>query len=80
MKYAGFFCILSNKFKEAKDAIECYRRRDMVENSFDDLKNGLDMNRLRVHTAQRMDARLFIQFLALVFINERRRDTPHHHG
>lgn len=72
-KYAGFFCILSNKFKEAKDAIECYRRRDMVENSFDDLKNGLDMNRLRVHTAQRMDARLFIQFLALIFMNEIRR-------
>ena len=73
-KYAGFFCILSNKFKDAKEAIECYRRRDMVENSFDDLKNGLDMNRLRVHTAQRMDARLFIQFLALVFLNDIRQN------
>ena len=45
----------------------------MVENSFDDLKNALDMNRIRVHTARRMDARLFVQFLALVFMNEIRR-------
>jgi hypothetical protein len=74
-KYAGFFCVLSNKFKDAKDAIECYRRRDMVENSFDDLKNALDMNRIRVHTARRMDARLFIQFLALIFMNEIRKTT-----
>ena len=27
----------------------------MVENSFDDLKNALDINRIRVHTARRMD-------------------------
>ena len=74
-KYAGFFCVLSNKIKCAKDAIECYRRRDMVENSFDDLKNALDMNRIRVHTSRRMDARLFIQFLALIFMNEIRKTT-----
>ena len=74
-KYAGFFCVFSNKFRDAKDAIECYRKRDMVENSFDDLKNALDMNRIRVHTARRMDARLFGQSLARVFMNEIRRVT-----
>ena len=41
----------------------------MVENCFDDLKNHLDMKRLRVHSAAAMDCRLFLQFLALVYIN-----------
>ena len=40
-----------------------------MENSFDDLKNHLDMKRLRVHSAAAMDGRLFLQFLALVYIS-----------
>ena len=49
-RYSGFFCILSNKIKSAKEALEIYRNKDIVENCFDDLKNQLDMKRLRVHT------------------------------
>jgi len=69
-KYAGFFCILSVNIRSAEQALECYRNREAVENSFDDLKNQLDMKRLRVHTAGRMDSRIFLQFLALIYINE----------
>lgn len=68
-RYSGFFCILSNKIKTAKEALNIYRTKDVVENSFDDLKNHLDMKRLRVHTAKAMDTRLFIQFLALIYIS-----------
>ena len=68
-RYSGFFCILSNKIKTAKEALNIYRTKDVVENSFDDLKNHLDMKRLRVHTAAAMDSRLFLQFLALIYIN-----------
>jgi len=68
-RYSGFFCILSNKIKTAKEAINIYRTKDVVENSFDDLKNHLDMKRLRVHTAKAMDTRLFLQFLALIYIS-----------
>ena len=69
-KYAGFFCILSVNIRSAEQALECHRNRDVVENSFDDLKNQLDMKRLRVHTSGRMDSRIFLQFLALLYINE----------
>jgi hypothetical protein len=31
------------------EALHVYRTREVVENSFDDLKNQLDMKRLRVH-------------------------------
>ncbi len=67
-RYSGFFCILSSKLKNPVDALHVYRQKDSVENSFDDLKNTLDMKRLRIHTAAAMDSRLFLQFLALILI------------
>jgi transposase len=49
--------------------LEVYRKRDIVENCFDDLKNILDMKRLRIHSSATMDSRLFIQFIALILIS-----------
>ena len=68
-KYCGFFCILSNEIKDASEALRVYRDKDVVENCFDDLKNHMDMKRLRVHTAPTMDGRLFLQFLALIYVS-----------
>ncbi len=68
-KYCGFFCILSNKIKTADEALRIYRDKDVVENCFDDLKNHMDMKRIRVHTAPSMDGRLFLQFLALIYVS-----------
>jgi transposase len=72
-KYSGFFCILSNKIKTTEEVLSVYRNKDVVENCFDDLKNHLDMKRLRVHTAAAMDGRLFLQFLALIYISSIRK-------
>jgi len=74
-RYAGFFCILSSKLKDPIDALRIYREKDVVENSFDDLKNALDMRRLRIHSAAAMDSRLFLQFLALILICRIRNTT-----
>jgi transposase len=71
-RYAGFFCILSNKIKTAMEALYVYRTKEVIENSFDDLKNQLDMKRLRVHDSNAMDSRMFLQFLALIFISRMR--------
>ena len=68
-KYSGFFCILSNTIKSPAEALSIYRNKDVVENCFDDLKNHLDMKRLRVHSSQNMDSRLFLQFLALIYVS-----------
>jgi transposase len=67
-RYAGFFCILSSHLKDPVEVLSLYRAKDVVENCFDDLKNHLDMSRLRIHSSAAMDSRLFIQFLALIFI------------
>jgi transposase len=68
--YAGFFCILTNVKIDYGELLEIYRRKDIVENCFDDLKNGLDMKRLRVHSSAAMDTRLFIQFLASILLSK----------
>jgi hypothetical protein len=68
-RYAGFFCILTNMKMGSEEVLEIYRRKEVVENCFDDLKNGLDMKRLRVHSSEAMDGRLFVQFLALALIS-----------
>ncbi|OVE80926.1 hypothetical protein BVY04_04550 [bacterium M21] len=67
-----------NKLKDAKEALCVYRGKDVVENCFDDLKNHLDMKRLRVHTAEAMDSRLFLQFIALIYVSEIRKTTKGH--
>lgn len=77
-RYSGFFCIASNKIKQADEALQVYRNKDVVENCFDDLKNQLDMKRLRVHSAAAMDSRLFLQFLALIYISQIRQTTKNH--
>ena len=68
-RYAGFFVLISNPFKEPVVTLNVYRNKDVVENCFDDLKNQLDMKRLRVHSSASMDTRLFLQFLALIYIS-----------
>jgi hypothetical protein len=68
-RYAGYFCILTNVKTDSAELFDIYRRKEIVENCFDDLKNGLDMRRLRIHSSDAMDSRLFIQFLALTLIS-----------
>lgn len=67
--YAGFFTLFTNDIKDPVAALEPYRNKDVVENCFDDLKNQLDMKRLRVHHSATMDGRLFLQFIALIYIS-----------
>ncbi len=50
-KYSGCFYISSNNIKSSQEALEMYRQKDVVENSVDDLKNRLEMKRLRVHSS-----------------------------
>ena len=65
--------ILTTKFKDPLEALAVYREKDVVEKCFDDLKNDLDMKRLRVHTSGRMRNRLFIQFIALILMSQVRK-------
>jgi transposase len=63
---AGYWVIITNCEKDATSALEAYRQRSLAEQSFDDLKNELEMKRLRTHNSDTMRGRVFIQFLALI--------------
>ena len=73
-RYAGFQALLSSGIKDAVEAMRVYRDKDAVEKCFDDLKNSLDMKRLRMHNSSTVDGRLFIQFLALILISALRKE------
>ena len=64
--FTGWFVMISNDVKDKVAALEIYRQKDTVEKNFDDLKNDLDMKRLRLHSNAAMDGRIFLQFLALI--------------
>jgi transposase len=68
--YKGFFCIISSYDKDAENVLKIYRNKDLVEKSFDNLKNRLDMKRIRMHCSNTMDSRIFIQFLSLIIISD----------
>jgi transposase len=62
----GWFVLVTNDVKDPVNALEIYRMKDTAEKAFDDLKNDLDCKRLRIHSNQAMEGRLFIQFIALI--------------
>lgn len=66
---AGFLVLLSNVTRDPIRALQVYRNKDVAEKTFDNLKNIIDSKRLRVHLDESMKGRLFIQFIALIFIS-----------
>jgi transposase len=73
-RYTGFQALLTNNIKDPLEALYIYRNKDVVEKSFDDLKNQLDMKRLRMHNSATADGRLFVQFIALIYISALRNE------
>jgi hypothetical protein len=73
-RYAGFQVLFGNGIKDAVEALQVYRDKDIVEKCFDDLKNQLDMKRLRMHSSASVDGRLFVQFIALIYISALRKE------
>jgi len=65
----GYFALLSNEVKDAVEALEIYRNKDLVEKAFDNLKERLNLRRLAVSSEQSLDGKLFVQFIALIFLS-----------
>ncbi len=64
----GYFVLISNELKNGGAALECYRNKDMVEKTFNNLKNRLDFKRTLVSSAENLEGKLFIEFVALIYI------------
>ena len=62
----GYVVILSSRSMNPREIVLLYRNKDCVEKCFDNMKNELSTNRLRVHSIESMEGRLFITFLTLI--------------
>jgi transposase len=69
-KYCGFYCLLTNLSLDKAQLLAKYRRRDVIEKSFDDLKNYISMKRLRTHKTETTNGKLFCSFISLIIATE----------
>lgn len=68
MKTKGYLLVLTNDYnKTSEEILTLYRNKEAVENAFDDIKNELDLNRLKVHSNEAVEGKIFLVFLSLIF-------------
>ncbi len=68
-RYYGFFGLLTNETMDAITALELYRNKDLVEKAFGNLKERLNMRRTLVSSEQSLDGKLFVEFVALIYLS-----------
>lgn len=68
-KNYGFFALISNGVKDPLEALEIYRSKDIIEKAFGNLKERLNMRRTSVSSEENLDGKLFIQFVALMYLS-----------
>ena len=68
-RYHGYFALMSNGTRDAIEALEIYRNKDLVEKAFNNLKERLNLRRLAVSSEKSLDGKLFVQFIALIFLS-----------
>lgn len=68
-RYYGFFALMTNQAMGAIDALEIYRNKDVVEKAFGNLKERLNMRRTLVSSEQSLDGKLFVEFVALIYLS-----------
>jgi transposase len=68
-RYYGYFAFVTNETMDAVTALELYRNKDVVEKAFGDLKERLNMRRTLVSSEQSLDGKLFVQFVALIYLS-----------
>jgi transposase len=68
-KNNGFFCLLTNTKTSSKEVLSIYRKKDVIEKGFDDLKNHIDMKRMHTHTGATTDGKMFCAFISLIVVS-----------
>ena len=68
-KNYGCFSLLSNDVKNPLEALEIYRSKDLIEKAFGNLKERLNMRRTSVSSDESLDGKLFVQFIALIYLS-----------
>lgn len=69
LKLCGYFVIVTSARMTAKDAIDLYYSRDASEKLFRGDKSYLGNKSLRVYSSESADAKIFVEFVALIVRN-----------
>jgi len=75
----GYFVLLSNGVKDPLDALEKYRTKDLIEKAFGNLKERLNMRRTSVSSSENLEGKLFVQFVALIYLSYIKKEMNDHH-
>ncbi len=68
-RYSGFFALITNEKMDAITAMNIYRNKDVVEKAFGNLKERLNARRSLVSSEQSLDGKLFVEFVALIYLS-----------
>lgn len=69
LQTAGWVVLISNVNSDAQKAMSIYRDKDVVEKGFLRMKNSIDLGRLRVHSDNAVQGKLFVGFVASVLMS-----------
>ena len=68
-KSYGYFARMSNDIKDPIEALIRYRSKDLIEKAFGNLKKRLNMRRNSVSSEESQESKLFVQFVALIYLS-----------
>lgn len=74
-----YWILMSTAEKDKEKALVEYRDRNGVEVNFDDVKNSMDLRRMRNHSEKTVRGKIFVIFIALILLTQLRntvRKTP----
>jgi transposase len=77
-RYYGYFALISNETMNSVTALELYRNKDVVEKAFGNLKERLNMKRMLVSSEQSLDGKLFVEFVALIYLSYIKKQMQDH--
>lgn len=77
-RYYGFFVLVTNEKMDAITALEIYRNKDVIEKAFGNLKERLNMRRTLVSSEQSLDGKLFVEFIALIYLSYIKKQMQDH--
>jgi transposase len=69
LENSGWLVLLTNRIRGGEEALDGYRAKDVVEKGFLRLKHAIDLNRIRVHSQESMQNKVFIGFIALILLS-----------
>ena len=69
LELCGYFCIATSSKMTAAEALTLYKGRDVSEKLFAADKSFIGSKSMRVHSAEALSAKLFLEFIALIVRN-----------